>query len=110
MRISTHLKIIGALHTLAGITSLTLFLFFFETMSNLMGEVQAYVLIVIAVPQMIAGYAVIARQKWARVAAMISGAVSLILVPVGTALGIYTISILTRNTEEGNKELTDIPN
>jgi ABC-type sulfate transport system permease subunit len=110
MRISTHLKFIGALHTLAGITALTLFLFFFDAMVSLIGEVPTYLLLLVAVPQMIAGYAVIAHQKWARVAAMISGAVSLILVPVGTALGIYTISILTRNTEEGNKELTDIPN
>jgi hypothetical protein len=40
------------------------------------------------------GWGLLARQPWARVVAMIFGIVSLIKIPFGTALGIYTLWVL----------------
>ena len=40
------------------------------------------------------GYGLLTRQPWARVLAMIFGIVSLIKIPFGTALGIYTLWVL----------------
>jgi hypothetical protein len=44
------------------------------------------------------GYGLLTRQPWARVLAMIFGIVSLIKIPFGTALGIYTLWVLGSGT------------
>ena len=41
-----------------------------------------------------AGWGLLQRERWARVAALIVGFISLFNVPVGTALGIYTLWVL----------------
>jgi hypothetical protein len=43
---------------------------------------------------LIAGWGLLARQPWARTLAIVLGAFSLIDVPFGTALGIYTLWVL----------------
>jgi predicted nucleic acid-binding Zn ribbon protein len=42
----------------------------------------------------IAGWGLLQRESWARVAALIVGFISLFNVPIGTALGIYTLWVL----------------
>jgi hypothetical protein len=42
----------------------------------------------------IAGWGLLQREPWARVAALIVGFISLFNVPLGTALGIYTLWVL----------------
>jgi len=41
-----------------------------------------------------AGWGLLARQPWARMLTIIFGAVSLVDIPFGTALGIYTLWVL----------------
>jgi hypothetical protein len=50
----------------------------------------------------IAGWGLLSREPWARMLAIILGAVSLVDVPFGTALGIYTLWVLlpARSEEE----------
>jgi hypothetical protein len=56
----------------------------------------ALVLLVLAVPFILTGLGLRRRNGWARVAAMVLGAISLLSFPVGTALGAYTLWTLTR--------------
>jgi hypothetical protein len=43
---------------------------------------------------LIAGWGLMERQPWARMLAIVLGAISLVDVPFGTALGIYTLWVL----------------
>ena len=51
-------------------------------------------LIVLSVPGLIAGIALLMRRRWARILALIVGAFDLIDIPFGTALGIYSFWVL----------------
>jgi len=42
----------------------------------------------------IAGWGLLQREEWARVMALVIGFVALLSVPIGTALGIYTLWVL----------------
>ncbi len=49
----------------------------------------------------LAGVGLLTKQAWARILALVVGCVSLLNVPLGTALGIYTIWVLLgENGEE----------
>jgi ABC-type spermidine/putrescine transport system permease subunit II len=52
------------------------------------------VLLLKAVVGVIAGWGLLQRESWGRVLALIVAFVSLINVPLGTALGIYTLWVL----------------
>jgi hypothetical protein len=54
----------------------------------------AVVLVVKAAVGIAAGLGLIQRQDWGRILAIVLGAVSLINIPFGTALGIYTLWVL----------------
>ncbi len=51
-------------------------------------------LIVLSVPGLIAGIALLMRRRWARILALLVGAFALIAIPFGTALGIYSFWVL----------------
>jgi hypothetical protein len=42
----------------------------------------------------VAGWGLLQRQEWARVFALVMGFIALLSVPIGTALGIYTLWVL----------------
>lgn len=54
------------------------------------------ILLVIAVPYLLAGWGLLQRREWARVLALVLGALALFSVPIGTALGVYALWALTR--------------
>ena len=54
------------------------------------------ILVIFALPYFAAGYGLLKRQNWGRILAMIMGALSLLSIPLGTALGIYALWALTR--------------
>ena len=54
----------------------------------------AVVLMVKAAAGIAAGLGLLQRQDWGRILAIVLGAVSLINIPFGTALGIYTLWVL----------------
>lgn len=44
--------------------------------------------------QVVAGFGLLKHKPWARASGVLAGIVSLIIIPVGTALGIYTLWFL----------------
>jgi len=53
-------------------------------------------LIIISLPGLIAGIGLFLRQGWARILTLIVAALGLLNIPIGTALGIYTIWVLVQ--------------
>lgn len=53
--------------------------------------------ILLALPGLIAGIGLLRRQSWARILALIVCILGLLNIPIGTALGIYGIYVLTRD-------------
>ncbi|MBZ5577819.1 MAG: hypothetical protein LAP40_14755 [Acidobacteriia bacterium] len=60
------------------------------------GGVVFLVLLVLSLPVLIGGIGLLCRTPWSRVYMIVLGAVELINVPFGTALGIYSIWVLTK--------------
>ena len=53
---------------------------------------------VLAVPGLLAGYGLLKRKKWGQILGIVDGILSLFNIPVGTALGAYTLFILFQNS------------
>ncbi len=69
-----------------------------EFLPHLMGSlvpVIATLSVVMGLAAVLVGYGLLSRQAWARVLAIIFGILALIKIPFGTALGIYTLWVLT---------------
>lgn len=58
------------------------------------GMALAAVFLILAVPGIIAGFGLFKYQQWARILAIILGALHLFSFPFGTALGVYTFWVL----------------
>ena len=54
----------------------------------------AVLLVVISLPGLIAGIGLLKFRPWARILAIIIGALHLLSFPFGTALGVYTLVVL----------------
>ena len=109
-RMEEHVKILGilyiALHAL-GIIAAAIVFFILVASGIITGDPEAIVitrivgisvsavLVLFSLPGIFAGFGLIKHESWARVLAMVLGFINLINVPFGTALGIYTIWILT---------------
>ena len=95
----------GALHVFPGIMLNALF-----SSRVLPPEVPAFVtgllpligtyLLFTGAVSVITGIGLLMRQSWARIAALIIAAISLISIPFGTALGIYTMWVLLPSDHE----------
>jgi len=55
-----------------------------------------------AIACLIAGYGLLEREPWARTVALVVGVISLLNVPLGTALGIYTLWVLLPAEADAN--------
>ena len=64
---------------------------------TMLGGFIGTVLIVVAIPGIIGGVGLLKRQSWARMLAMIVGAIDLLDIPIGTALVVYTLWALMRD-------------
>lgn len=53
-------------------------------------------LAVLSVPGLAAGYGLLTHKPWARVLALVVGILGLVNVPVGTAIGLYAVWVLTQ--------------
>jgi hypothetical protein len=60
-------------------------------------SVIAWLFALIAMPALITGIALFKRLLWARMSALVLGFLSLFIIPLGTALGIYAIWVLVNN-------------
>jgi hypothetical protein len=64
------------------------------------GTVVSFILFFCSIPGVIGGIGLLNRQGWARILVLILGFLKLLNIPVGTALGIYTIWVLFNNETE----------
>jgi hypothetical protein len=60
----------------------------------IVGAAVAGFLVLLSLPGLFAGYGLLKRRPWARILAIIVGALHLYNMPIGTALGVYTFVIL----------------
>jgi hypothetical protein len=65
---------------------------------GLTGTVGLLFFAVLALPGMLAGYGLLKRKKWGQILGIVVGALSLFNIPVGTALGAYTLFVLFQNS------------
>jgi hypothetical protein len=63
---------------------------------RIVGGSVGVLLWVLAAPKIIAGIGLLKRMEWARILALILSFISLINIPLGTALGIYSLVILLK--------------
>ena len=71
-----------------------------ELVMNLIRYLPALVIIFLALPSLVAGIALIARQKWGMILALIMGCLNILSFPFGTALGVYTIWIYSEDKRQ----------
>jgi hypothetical protein len=57
-------------------------------------------LIVLALPGLIAGWGLLAYKPWARILGLVLSVLNLLNIPVGTALGIYGLWVLFNKDTE----------
>jgi hypothetical protein len=62
--------------------------------SGAVGATVAVILIILSLPGIIAGVGLLKFRPWARILAIILGALHLLSFPFGTALGVYTLIVL----------------
>ncbi|HET9221073.1 MAG TPA: hypothetical protein VFO07_01130 [Roseiflexaceae bacterium] len=63
---------------------------------SLVGTSVGLLMAALGLPGLLAGYGLLTRKPWARVLAIVVGILSLINFPVGTAIGLYTLWVLTQ--------------
>ena len=63
---------------------------------SLVGTSVGLLMAALGLPGLLAGYGLLTRKPWARVLAIVVGILGLINFPVGTAIGLYTLWVLTQ--------------
>lgn len=61
------------------------------------GTAVGSLLVVLGIPGLVAGAGLLARKSWARVLAIVVGILGLVNVPIGTAIGVYTLFVLMQD-------------
>ncbi len=120
-----HITILGMLHIARGAIVLLLGMLGFgffagigvlsggETALGILGLLGTLAIVfmsAIAIPSILAGAGLLQHREWGRFLALVVGILSLIDIPFGTALGVYTIWALMDDTVKkaftgGNKPL-----
>jgi len=105
-----HIKVIGILWVILGVFCLGLaflaMLFFFGVAEipnvedvgpgalRIIGVLASSFLGLIALPQIIGGLGLLGHKEWARILMLVVSFLSLVHIPFGTALGVYSMIIL----------------
>lgn len=104
-----HITVVGALHIGFGIIGLLIALIVFVavvgggllsgdetaiTVTAIVGTIVALIIVVVSLPGVIGGIGLLRHQSWARFTILILSAISLVNVPIGTAVGIYSLWVL----------------
>lgn len=61
---------------------------------SIVGIVCAFFFVVTSIPQIIGGIGLWKRREWARIVLLVVSVIELLNIPLGTALGVYTIWVL----------------
>ena len=72
--------------------------------TGIVGVVLFLFLLIVSIPGLIGGIGLLKRWPWSRILMIVIGALNLFSVPLGTALGIYTLWVLM------NREAIEIMN
>lgn len=115
-QLEQHVPIVGILHLVGGAISVSIgaFLFVFLTsigavvddpvafrVLSVVGFTVGTFLVVLSAPGIAAGYGLLKRRSWARSLAVAVGAINLLNIPIGTVIGVYTLSVLLQDDEDG---------
>ncbi len=107
----THLTVLGAIYTALGAVGLLVAVISVAAIAGgglISGDSEAIAItsmvsvfvgalvLIPAIPCLIGGVGLLRQAPWARIVVMVLGCVSLLAIPFGTILGIYTIWALTR--------------
>ena len=114
-----HKRILGILYIVSAVTSILVLLFlnvFFsaiftfamsqadtqdrdvlELVSSLLRWVPTVLILVFAIPSIIAGFGLLSNKSWAMVLALVLGCFKLFSFPIGTGIAIYTIWVYTED-------------
>jgi hypothetical protein len=65
---------------------------------GLVGTVGLVFFAALALPGLLAGYGLLKRKKWGQILGIVVGILSLVNIPVGTAIGAYTLFVLFQNS------------
>ena len=68
-----------------------------KAITGIVGPVIALFFVLLSVPGFIGGVYLLKHRPWARILVLVLGFINLIEIPIGTALGIYTIWVLFKN-------------
>lgn len=63
---------------------------------TIVGVAVGLLLAVLSIPGLVAGYGLLSRKGWGPSAALVVAILNLVNIPVGTALGVYTLWVLTQ--------------
>lgn len=112
MAMDKHLTLLGALHLGIAAVLLCVALVVFVVVvgggvlsreadaiaiTMLIGTTVGTFLFLLALPGLLAGWGLLKRRRWSRILALVVGAVNLVNIPLGTALGVYTIWVLMQD-------------
>lgn len=115
MNMEKHVKILGALYIALSVPNIFAAILISTIMVgsgilsgdpeamailNTVGSLIAYFLVIISIPGLVAGFGLLARKNWARLAAVIMGFINLPNVPLGTAVGLYTFWVLLQDESD----------
>lgn len=107
-----HITVVAALHIGYGILSLLIGLAVWIGMVGMgilsadpeairilsfVGTLVGLFLLMVSVPEVIGGIGLLKRRPWARILLMVMAVLELIRIPLGTALGVYTIWVLVQD-------------
>jgi len=67
------------------------------TITSIVGTAVGGFFLLISVPDIIGGIGLLKRQSWARILVLIIAVIDLLLIPIGTITGIYTIWVLLQD-------------
>lgn len=118
----THVKVLGVIYLAVGGCMLLGALFLFVTMGGVAGIVgataepedasiaipiigfagtaMAAVMGLFSLPSLATGYGLLTFRPWSRVLGIVVSAISLISIPIGTAIGIYGLWVLLNKETE----------
>ncbi|MBN1827307.1 MAG: hypothetical protein JW958_13695 [Candidatus Eisenbacteria bacterium] len=110
-----HRTILGGLHIALGIIPVFVALIAYSLLlfagvmsgdptarmiTGRVGSLVAFLLLLIGLPGFLSGIGLLAGAGWAKVLAVIVGALNLVNFPIGTAIGAYTIWVIASDKED----------
>jgi hypothetical protein len=67
---------------------------------GVLGTAVGVVMVALGLPGLVAGYGLLRRKSWARFLALVLGILNLVNIPVGTAIGVYTMLVLLQESAD----------